>query len=231
VSKSGDVKPVEDSKGRLPTPMLEYKIKPITKWPGEMTPRHKRKRSPFSATWGATLELLETELNYLRGSNVIIQMAYREKDLTFDGGIRASARPVDHPGIILTFNSKHGPLSYWTDQYIDWEANVRAVAFALKALRQIDRYGVSKQGTQYAGYKQLGAAPSNRHKELTEAEAAAFLCDHTGIPTDALLGVPAIFELAYRDAQKKLHPDVGGSHELFIRLTEAAAVLKRRHHK
>jgi hypothetical protein len=35
------------------------------------------------------------------------------------------------------------------------EANVRAIALALEALRKVDRYGVTKRGEQYAGWKAL----------------------------------------------------------------------------
>src|SRR5579863_10251967 len=46
-------------------------------------------------------------------------------------------------GIILTFNSKHGPLSYPCDKYSNWQANLRAIALSLEALRAVDRYGVT----------------------------------------------------------------------------------------
>ena len=39
--------------------MLQYTIKPIVQWPGDLTPNHKRQHSRFDSVWGRTLELLE----------------------------------------------------------------------------------------------------------------------------------------------------------------------------
>ena len=204
--------------------MLDYIVKPIVKWPGELA--RNRKKSPFSALWGKTLNLLETELRHLRANQVILQAAVKEEEIRLNGGLKANARP-SHPGVILTFNSKHGPLSYWTDQYDDWAANVRAIALALESLRAIDRHGVNKQGSQYAGYKRLPPAENGR-KEMDVDEAAKFLAEQSGVAVESLVD-PGVLDLAFRAARRRLHPDnkETGSDELFVRMTEAVAVLKK----
>ncbi len=62
--------------------------------------------------------------------------------------------------------SLHGPLRYATDaherQYAGlgmegWQADVGAIALALTALRAVDRYGVSRRGEQYTGWRALPA--------------------------------------------------------------------------
>ena len=69
---------------------------------------------------------------------------------------RANASPKS-PAVVIAFESKHGPLQYATDAFTHWQANVRAVALGLEALRRVERYGITKHGEQYTGWKQLGS--------------------------------------------------------------------------
>src|SRR5690606_24676973 len=62
-----------------------------------------------------------------------------------------------HPGVILSFDSKVGHLSYPCDTFTSWQDNLRAVALALEALRKLDRYGVTKRGEQYRGFLAIEA--------------------------------------------------------------------------
>ncbi len=91
----------------------------------------------------------------------MLQIDIREQALRLDGGLRANARPVDFPGVRISFESKHGPLTYATDTHEFWQHNVRGIALGLQALRAVDRYGVTKRGEQYTGWKALpaGQAP------------------------------------------------------------------------
>lgn len=181
------------------------RFRPIQQWPGELT--RSRRRSPFEATLGATQALLGRELRALSAKTVVIQLAIGETDLRNDGLPRASARP-EHPGVILSLESPYGPLSYPCDTFTDWQSNLRGIALALEALRKVDRYGVTKNGEQYRGWRQLeGGAKSG---PMTVAEARAFMAQHGD----------------YRTAARKLHPDAGGSVEEFQRLQEAVRVLE-----
>lgn len=216
--------------------MLNYTVKPIIQWPGELhKPKHRR-ANPFNSPWGKTLNLLEREIRFLDGRNIIFQAAVRESDVRLDGGIKANARPAEHPGVIITFDSKHGPLSYHTDLYVDFQANVRAIALALEALRAVDRYAVNKQGSQYSGYKRLPAAgesTNGRVRITTEDGAAKFISDALNgeITADQVLNSAWLYETVYKLAARKLHPDNKdtGNDDLFVDLQDAAVILRKKH--
>ena len=202
------------------------RFRPIQEWPG--TPTRDRRRSPFSAKWGSTLTLLDRELSQLGSKNVVIQVALEDRDIRLDGFPRANARP-EHPGVIVSLDSAYGPLSYPCDTFQDWRDNLRAIALALESLRAVDRYGVTKRGEQYTGWKQLGGTSA---AEMTAEQAATFLVDHVpGLTVPFLLDAPiehrpGFIAQAYRVAAKTLHPDAGGTAEDFKRLQEAKRVLE-----
>lgn len=169
--------------------MIEATFRPIDEWPGD----HKDPvRSPFDSTWSATLDLLHRELRQLKAEQIVIQIALREDQIRIDGWPRSGATPT-HPGVILAFNSKHGPLKYSTAKFRTWHDNVRAIALGLEALRKVDRYGITKRGEQYSGWKAL---PAGGDTEITEIERGrALIEDHRGVNA----------------ALRATHPDHGGA--------------------
>jgi hypothetical protein len=86
-------------------------------------------------------------------------------------------------------------------------------------LRKVDRYGVTKRGEQYSGWKQL----SSGEEQMGLNEAAEFMAEHSGYDVESILngGVKA----AFAAAAKTLHPDHGGDPGLFRRLQRAREVL------
>jgi hypothetical protein len=189
----------------------------------------KRERSPFRpggvgyyaapTAMGDTLEVLERELRMLRAKNTELLMALRPEDFRMDGKPRASASP-EHPGVVLSFDSKHGHLSYPCDTFTTWQANLRAIAFALEALRKVDRYGVTSHGEQYRGFLALEATamPSG----FTTADGAAeWLNDEFGEP-----GTVHTYSELLRRAQRATHPDMGGDPARFQRVSLAEAKLR-----
>jgi hypothetical protein len=68
---------------------------------------------------------------------------------------------VGFPGVRIAFESKYGPLTYATDEFVTRPARLAdqrpRIALALQALRAVDRYGVTKRGEQYTGWKALPA--------------------------------------------------------------------------
>lgn len=202
------------------------RFRPIQQWPGDLT--RSRRRSPFEATLSATQDLLTRELRALNAKTVVIQLAIGEMDLRNDGLPRASSRP-EHPGVILSLESPYGPLSYPCDQFGDWQSNLRAIALALEALRKVDRYGVTKNGEQYKGWRQLGAGGT------TSKDEAAYFIARSAWPNEReenlrewyrrLVFEPDMLTKTYRLAATKLHPDAGGQAADFQRLQEARATL------
>jgi hypothetical protein len=165
----------------------------------------------------------------LQAKHVVLQEAFREQDLRLDGEPRAAARR-EHPGVILSFESKHGPMSYPCDTFDNYTHNVRAIALGLEALRKVARYGIANSGEQYTGYRALGGTTDHdsHARPMTLEEAAGFLFMMSGTaikPQDLILGNQIGREAAYRSAAKRLHPDVGGSTETFQKLQEAKRIL------
>jgi hypothetical protein len=156
--------------------------------------------SPFRASWSDTVGLLVDEVRHLRPSDTILEIDIREQDLRMDGMPRATAR-AGQPGVILTLvGTPHGDLRYPCSTFRSWQANVRAIALALQALRKVDRYGVTKRGEQYAGWKGL---PS---------------------PQDAIVERGRRIIREHGDARRALaatHPDRGGSEDDFKAVSAA----------
>lgn len=203
---------------------FHYTFRPIVRWPGERTTV--RASSPFRAAWSNTLLLLERELNWLDAQHVVLQADCEERMIRSDGMLRSDAR-LRSPGVILSFDSKHGPLSYPCDQFPRWQENVRAIALALEALRKVDRYGVTRRAEQYTGWKAL---PDPHALSLTVEQACAFLAREAGIGTATSVHLSAGgFRRAYKAAAARLHPDAGGDPRRFDKLQQAKAVLERVH--
>lgn len=233
--------------------ILRYR--PLGDWPdGELTPEASRASPQFSSTWTATLQLLEREVELLAGvgSYCVLEVAASARDVRVDGSLRADARP-SHPGVVISFESlEHGPLRYWTDRFSSgsvyrsrlrggeggqmtvpgWQANVRAIALGLEALRAIERYGIANRGEQYTGWKQLGAGtPLGPPQPMTRDEAARVLAVGADMSTtpavlaEILDGDPDFVATVYRIAAKQHHPDTGGSPDLFRKITEARDLL------
>jgi hypothetical protein len=147
---------------------VKVTFRPLPDWP--YTATSPRQYSRFRADYRDTQVLLEYEIDKLDGTEVVFGIGLRERDVRLDGQPRADARPISHPGVEISFNSRHGRLVYATDTFDDWHDNVRAIALSLEALRAVDRYGVSKRGQQYAGWAQLtaGGPDADRGKVLVE---------------------------------------------------------------
>lgn len=186
---------------------MQYTYRPLPVWPHAATPAaQRRSRWTFKASWPDTLELLERELRHLGGRDVVFGVGLRPEDIRLDGAPRANARPLSHPGVELSFDSRLGRLTYSTDVCVEWQHNVRSIALGLEALRAVDRYGISARGQQYAGFAALpaGDSPVERGRKLVEAAGSV------------------------RAAQRAHHPDVGGDVDDFRAVGAYAASLEGR---
>lgn len=171
--------------------MIEYG--PITTWPGERTPGHARERAKFSASHNDTLALLEAELGRIGAKNAQVEIAIPTEMWRLDGRPRAHAQAM-HPGVVVRFESRYGPLAYSTDRFTRYQDNMRAIALGLSDLRRLERYGIANRGEQYRGWKELesGSGPSAERGRRIIAEndgdvrKALFAThpDHGGDPVD-----------------------------------------------
>lgn len=191
---------------------MRYEIRPLGPWTDPVT-TDRQSSDRFKAKWQSTLDLLGRETELLGATLVVIQVDVTEGELRRDGMLRANAK-VDFPGVPVSFDSRHGALTYATDRYEQrwyggppgWQANVRAIALALEALRAVDRYGVTGRGEQYRGWLAIEAGAG---RPTTREEAQALLDSYGGL----------------RAALKATHPDTGGSRADFERVQEARRVL------
>jgi hypothetical protein len=166
--------------------------------------------SSFRAPWNATVSLLAKELRQLDARQIVLQIAVTERDVRIDGMPRANARLLN-PAVILSFESKYGPLRYATGEYDDWQDNVRAVALSMQALRAVDRYGVSKRGEQYTGWRAIPQSTDPADSLRTREQAQEFLDGEYGGDLRR-----ALFET---------HPDRGGDSDEFRRVVRAKELL------
>lgn len=197
-----------------------FEIRSLGLWDRPVTnPRASSSR--FRASWDDTLRLLLSEVDQLDGSLVVIQVDADSSDLRRDGMLRARAQ-VGFPGVKVSFESRFGPLTYATDAYEGWQANVRAIALGLGALRAVDRYGVTRTGEQYRGWSAITATPAET--EMTREEAIRVLADGSG-ESPADLNTEEQIVRAYRIAAQIAHPDAGGNADVFRLVTKARDVL------
>ena len=158
--------------------------------------------TPFSAPWSATVELLADELRHLKAARIVVELGLEERDLRVDGLPRANAR-MTTDAVRISFESKWGALRYETGEFsatywregAGWQANIRAIALAMEALRKVDRYGVSKRGEQYRGWRALPTGTDPADAIATPEQARAFLGQWDG---------------DWKAAAKATHPDLGG---------------------
>ncbi len=170
------------------------------------------------------MELLAKELHHLGAKDVVIQVFLGStRDLRLDGMLRADAQPTQ-PGVVLCFNSKHGPMAYPCDSYTDWRSNVRAIALVLQALRAVDRHGVTGEARQYQGYASLPPAkPDDPYLVIVRA-----VDDGTYTPAQITNSAQKMklehpyAEHLYKKAVKRTHPDMpGGTADRFIQVQRA----------
>ncbi|WP_345434830.1 hypothetical protein [Microbacterium gilvum] len=151
-------------------------------------------------------------------------VAIAPADFRLDGKPRAQAKAA-HPGVILSFDSKVGHLSYPCDTFTTWQDNLRAVALALEALRKVDRYGVTKRGEQYRGFLAIEAT-AVPDGFATADDALAYLGKFLGLGHAEMKVIPGVVARALRRAQRDTHPDRGGDEVAFHRVSLAEAKLR-----
>lgn len=208
---------------------MHWQFRPLGRWTDPETPA-RRGAHLFKAGWNDTLDLLAREIGYLDGAEpIVIQVDAPEGMIRRDGMLSARAR-VGHPGVALSFKSRFGPLRYATDAYerqygygMDgWQANVRAIALALEALRAVDRYGVSKRGEQYTGWRAIEAP---RPTFASTEDACRWMRDYAIHELHILYEGGNDFKSLYRAMARRMHPDQGAPRAEWDRLDEARRVL------
>lgn len=203
-----------------------YRVAPLPDvWPGgARTPVSERRRPQFKTIWTQALDLLDREVFKLDGSNVEIAVDVPPTMLRVDGQLRADAR-TRSPAVVVSFDTPTGRLVFAADQYTYWQENVDAIARSLEKMRAVDRYGVL-QGKHYSGFKAL---PASTSAVMSTSDAAALVGDLGGYSSGEVLQNTAVARHAVRTAQRKAHPDAGGTADEFHRVQLAKAALEKHH--
>lgn len=195
-------------------------------------PADRRRPSQFTADWTDTLKLLAREVELLGGEDITIELEVLPAAIRLDGlGLKSKQQPVS-PAVVVTFETEHGVLVYKNDALdsptwrntAGWRHNVRGIALTLERLRDIERYGASDQGQQYAGYAALPAGSGAvALGGMTHDQALSILTNNAqgAGPTDGFS-----LEQLYRRAKARTHPDRhNGSQSLWDETEQAARVL------
>lgn len=209
--------------------MTAITFRPMGLWPGVWTPERQREGHRFQVKWPTVLDHLAAEVKHLGGTEVVVELGVTRDDLHLDYSALRAGRTPNHPGVIVSFDSRRGPLRYWTDRFTSnwnhqlpaWQANVRAVALTLEALRAVDRYGTAERGEQYTGWAALPSADAG----ATDAQALLLaeggqLAHYVTWPNDT-----DAQRTIYRAAMRMAHPDHGGNTERLLAVRRAAAYL------
>lgn len=200
---------------------MKYTVRPLSDRTWLRSPAQ-RQSTRFSAKWVETEQLLVDEVERLDGRNLVIEVDVREQDLRLDGTLRANAREAETPGVVVAFESKHGPILHRCDTFTapytwqgpHWQHNVRAIALTLQALRAVDRYGAADTGQQYAGFKALPAGRAMAASHMTRTDAENVLVHWGGADGD------------FRRARAAAHPDRHrGDRTAWDQVEQAAQVL------
>ena len=202
---------------------IDYEFRALDQWPGDRT--RERQKSRFDTPFSATQDLLDTELRHLAAKSVVIQADCDRSEIRLDGRFRANAK-MRGPGVVLSFDSKHGPLSYPCDKFTEWQDNLRAIALSLEALRKVDRYGVTKRAEQYKGWERLPGSTPNAGTPLA---AALLLREVGGGDEHRIIADYGIMLEAYRRAVLSTHPDHHPEHAETFKQVQAAKDILDKH--
>lgn len=182
-------------------------VRPLTTWPGELTRASARQSSPFASTLGSTLGKMDVELRALHAlGGAVLEVAIPAEHFRIDGRPRAHA-VAEHPGVVLSLpKTSQGPLRYATDKFTTWQDNLRAIVLGLEALRKVERYGITKRGEQYAGFRAL---PATASADMPVTVAATIVADYAanGYEASGVALDEQVARAAFKVARANVHPD------------------------
>lgn len=202
----------------------------LVDYPVESTGIKERKESAFKASLAQTLRELAVELRHLGADGAFIELDVEFQHVRSDGGLRADAR-VTSPRVVLTVpKSAQGPLRYPADRFTTWEDNLRGIRLTLERLRDVDRYGATRRGEQYTGWKQLPGKTETVAPMSSDEAAHAIQASIGGRFTAAeILESAQLAKASVTLAIKATHPDRGGKASDFQIIQAARKVLSSHH--
>lgn len=179
-------------------------------WP--RTPAHERQRHrQFSVTFGRAVDDIRGEIQRLAGdpepiisTNVVLRL---------DGYPSASASKAaaarEDPGAAVYWVQDGARLSMACDKWDLVEHNLRAITLSIQALRGLERWGSSQIVERaFQGFRALPAAGGADWRLVLKLDGGAPVSED-------------VIRARFRQLAAAAHPDNGGSHHDFERLTQA----------
>jgi hypothetical protein len=178
-------------------------------WPSgwQRTPPAKRRSSRYQVSPGRSQADLLNSLRLLKARYVTISS---NVPLKRNGMPYANSRPPDDPGVACYWERDGKSEVVACDVWLTVDENIRAIYYAIEAMRQIERCGASEiLNRAFGGFAALPPGAMARSWR-------AVLGMHEG----SHASMHDITE-AYRRLAKERHPDRGGSEELMVELNAA----------
>lgn len=179
----------------------------LNEWPAHRKPTTGRAGDTFRASLGETMDKLDAELRRIRATDVVVEIDVSDRDLKATGEPMARASVRRTPGVVLHYKDKEGrAVTMPADRYRTWQANVRALALTLEALRAVDRHGATSSGEQYRGWTAL---PAITTPTMTTDKAARTIVSFAGANFSESRVLASVDEArrALQHAFAKTHPD------------------------
>lgn len=173
-------------------------------WKRTANPQYARFDTKFTDARNGIVE----EIRRLGGKDIVIStnIPYRKDGLPY-----ANYKTPEDKGVAVYFNLKGKSQVFACDKWKRIEDNMQAIRKTIEAIRGIERWGSSEMMSRaYMGFIAL--------PEASNESAVPMWWEVLGVNRYASI---AEIENAYRVAAKKTHPDTGGSHDEFVKVTKA----------
>lgn len=180
-------------------------------WPFGYERTKSPRRSKFRQTFGWSRDKVIRQIRMLGGTQPVISTNIPLKN---DGFPYATYRTPDDKGVAVYFMYNKEQVTFACDKWDKIEDNLYAIALTIEAIRGMDRWGVSDMLKRaFTGFTALppGKGDGQAHKPEE-------WYDVLEVQPDAH---PDVIRNAFREKAKTTHPDLGGSHEEFIKLKNA----------
>jgi hypothetical protein len=166
-------------------------------WP-KTEPNKREAGQQFKATLAGALEGLRKEVTRLGCKNLVLSSNYT----------LGNERPKE-PAVVAYFEYNGNPVAIPCDRWSKIEANVRAIALTIEAMRGMERWGAKHMITaMFSGFTALPERTGPSCWDILGIKAEP-------LPTEQVIMA------AYRTKAQAAHPDRGGSQEAFVQLNQA----------
>lgn len=177
-----------------------------------------RSRSNFRVNFGTAIRDVQRQANLMDATQLRIDT---DIPMRQDGTAPLAAafrKEIPDPGVVVYWTKNGTQYAIACDKWSDVASNMRAIAYTLKAKRDIARWGAATEKAEYEGYRALPPPSSSN--------PADYLQPSTVTPPHVILGVherasKTEIKQAYRNLVLEAHPDRGGSSERLGKITEA----------